>query len=50
MYPLCAFASDAEIVALANDLAAANGYPGPPLTAEAVAPLRPAAGDCPVPH
>lgn len=50
MYPLCALADDAEIAAIANDLAAANGHPGAPLSVAAVAALRPAAGDCPVPH
>ncbi len=50
MYPLCSLASDAEIAAIANDLAAANGHQGVALTVEAVAPLRPAAGDCPVPQ
>ncbi|AUB85118.1 c-type cytochrome [Candidatus Thiodictyon syntrophicum] len=50
MYPLCAFASDAEIAAIANYLAAANAHQGAPLSVEAVAPLRPAAGDCPVSH
>ena len=50
MYPLCALASDAEIAAIANDLAAANGNQSPPLAPEAVAALRPAVGDCPIPH
>jgi mono/diheme cytochrome c family protein len=50
MYPLCALASDAEITAIANWLAAANGNPGPALTPEVVAALRPAVADCSIPH
>lgn len=47
MYPLCADASDDEVASLANYLAAANGSRAQPLTAQAAATLRPAAGDCP---
>ncbi len=47
MYALCGLASDADIAAIANYLATANEYQGPPLNAEDVASLRPATGDCP---
>ena len=50
MYPLCALASDAEVTAIANWLAAENGNQGPRVTLESVAALRPAAADCAVPH
>ncbi|WP_295443865.1 cytochrome c [uncultured Thiodictyon sp.] len=50
MYPLCALASDEEIATLANYLAAANGSQSPPLSPAGAAALRPAVGDCPVPH
>jgi mono/diheme cytochrome c family protein len=50
MYPLCGLASDAEVTAIANWLAAANGHAGAPLTPEAVAALRPAVADCAMPY
>ena len=50
MYPLCALASDTQVVAIANWLAAANGNQGPALTPESVAALRPAMADCAIPH
>ncbi len=50
MYPLCALASDSEVAAIANWLAAENGNQGPAVSLESVAALRPTMGDCAVPH
>ena len=47
MFPLCAVASDEEVVGVANYLAAANGSPVPAIGVADLAGLRPAVGDCP---
>ena len=47
MFPLCAVASDEEVVGVANYLAAANGSLVPAIGLLDIADLRPAVGDCP---
>lgn len=47
MFPLCAVASDEEVVGVANYLAAANGSLVPAISVVDIADLRPAVGDCP---
>lgn len=49
MYPLAHLLDDAEVVALANHLAIANGSRAPALSAAQVTALRPAPDDAPVP-
>lgn len=50
MFPFCGFASDADVAAVANYLADANGNRDQPLDIQGAAALRPAAGDCSGPH
>ena len=47
MFPLCAVASDEEVIGVANYLAAANDSPVPAIGVADIAGLRPAVGDCP---
>ncbi len=46
MFPFCSLATDAEVVAVANYLAAANGNHDQPLDSPGAATLRPTSGDC----
>lgn len=47
MFPLCAVASDEEVIGVANYLAAANGSLVPAIGVSDLADLRPAVEDCP---
>ncbi len=46
MFPFCGFATDAEVAAVSNYLADANGSHVQPLDSPNTAALRPALGDC----
>lgn len=50
MIPFCGFATDAEVAAVSNYLAAANGSRDQPLASPGTSALRPAPGDCAAPH